>query len=80
MMCNCLFDQIKAGFRSQVVIHEIEIVLMLIDLFKGLLVEGSVEIKCKHCHTLSSIEASRFERLLCMVDPCPNRVPHEPEK
>lgn len=49
-------------------------------LFKGLLVEGSVEIKCKHCHALSSVEASRFERLLCMVDPCPNRIPHEPKK
>ncbi len=49
-------------------------------LFKGLLVEGSVEIKCKHCHTISTVTASRGDRLLCMIDPCPNRVPHVPAK
>ncbi len=49
-------------------------------LFKGLLVEGSVEIKCKHCHAISTVTASRGDRLLCMIDPCPNRVPHVPAK
>ena len=47
-------------------------------LFKGLLVEGSVEAKCKHCHAVTTVAASRFNRLLCMIDPCPRRVPHEP--
>ncbi len=46
-------------------------------LFRGLLVEGEVEIKCRHCHALSSVSASLNERLLCMVDPCPHRVPPE---
>lgn len=46
-------------------------------LFKGLLVEGSVEVKCKHCHAVTAVSASKFNRLLCMVDPCPERVPHE---
>lgn len=49
-------------------------------LFKGLLVEGSVEAKCKHCHAITSVTASRFSRLLCMIDPCPNRIPAAPEK
>lgn len=46
-------------------------------LFRGLLVEGDVEIKCKHCRALTYLTASLHHRLLCMVDPCPNRVPHE---
>ena len=49
-------------------------------LFKGLLVEGSVEVKCKHCHAITNVVASRYNRLLCMIDPCPNRIPHAPEK
>lgn len=48
-------------------------------LFKGLLVEGTVEIKCKHCHALSAVSASLRDDLLCMVSPCPNRVPFAPE-
>lgn len=43
-------------------------------LFKGLLVEGSVEIKCKHCHVVTTVSASRHDRLLCMIDPCPQRI------
>jgi len=43
-------------------------------LFKGLLIEGEVEIKCRHCHALTAISASKHDRLLCMVDPCPGRV------
>jgi len=46
-------------------------------LFRGLLVEGEVEIKCKHCHALSAVSASLHDRLVCLVDPCPNRVPLE---
>ena len=46
-------------------------------LFRGLLVEGEVEIKCRHCGTLTTASASLHRRLLCMVDPCPNRVPLE---
>lgn len=49
-------------------------------LFKGLLVEGSVEAKCKHCHAITTVTASRYNRLLCLIDPCPSRVPHAPEK
>ena len=48
-------------------------------LFKGLLVEGSVEVKCRQCHAVTVVSASKFNRLLCMIDPCPQRVPHEPK-
>ena len=48
-------------------------------LFKGLLVEGAIEVKCRHCHALTRVAASKFDRLLCMVDPCPGRVPHKPQ-
>ncbi len=49
-------------------------------LFKGFLVEGSVEVKCKHCHAITNVVASQYNKLLCMIDPCPNRIPHAPEK
>lgn len=42
--------------------------------FKGLLVEGTVEIKCKSCHSLNIIQASQFNELLCLIHPCPNRI------
>ncbi len=46
-------------------------------LFRGVLVEGDVEIKCRHCHALSTVSATMHHRLLCGVDPCPNRIPVE---
>jgi phage FluMu protein Com len=42
--------------------------------FKGFLVEGEVEIKCRACHELSTIAASLNDKLLCMVEDCPNRI------
>lgn len=50
-------------------------------LFKGLLVEGSVEIKCKHCHAFEVIHATQFNQLLCLIKNCPNRIDWKtPEK
>lgn len=43
-------------------------------LFKGLLVEGSVEMKCRHCRALTVVSASRFNELLCLIEKCPNRI------
>ncbi len=43
-------------------------------MFKGILVESVVEVKCKTCHTMNTIESSKFDQLLCGVYPCPNRV------
>lgn len=42
--------------------------------FKGVLVEGEIEIKCRHCHELNHIHASQFNALLCMIEHCPNRI------
>lgn len=49
-------------------------------LFRGLLVEGTVEIKCRNCRNLTTVSASRFDERLCLVEGCPERVPHEPQR
>jgi phage FluMu protein Com len=43
-------------------------------LFKGWLVEGEVEVKCKTCHDLTLIKESKFDEMLCAILPCPGRV------
>ncbi len=42
-------------------------------LFKGLLIESVVEIKCRSCQTMNTLESSRSDELICMVSPCPYR-------
>ena len=47
--------------------------------FKGILVEGTIELKCRHCHTVNTIQKSDFNELLCLISPCPHRVTlHDP--
>lgn len=43
-------------------------------LFKGLLVESVIEVKCRNCHVMNTIESSKFDELLCAVYPCPHRI------
>ncbi len=43
-------------------------------LFRGFLVESVVEVKCRSCHALTTIESSQFNDYLCAVYPCPHRV------
>lgn len=43
-------------------------------LFKGILVEGDIEIKCKACHEFNTIAHSNMNDLLCMIAHCPHRV------
>ncbi len=43
-------------------------------LFKGILVESEIEIKCKHCHNLNTFESTQFNEMLCAIVPCPHRV------
>ena len=45
--------------------------------FKGLLVEGEIEIKCRHCHSLNRVSARTFNDLLCLIEQCPNRITFE---
>ncbi len=42
--------------------------------FKGVLVEGDLEIKCKACKAVTVIKESQFNDLLCMIENCPNRI------
>ncbi len=48
--------------------------------FKGLLVEGSLEVKCKQCHEMNVIQATQFNELLCLIKKCPNRVSWDSKK
>lgn len=42
--------------------------------FKGLLFEGEIEIKCKACHTLTTIQGEGINPFLCLkAADCPNR-------
>lgn len=43
-------------------------------LFKGLLIESEIEVKCKQCHTLNVVKASQFNELLCAIAKCPHRI------
>lgn len=43
-------------------------------LFKGILVESVIEVKCKACHVMNVVESSKFDELLCAVYPCPHRI------
>jgi phage FluMu protein Com len=42
--------------------------------FKGLLVEVEIEVRCKRCHTMNTVQVSRFDDYLCLVYPCPHRI------
>lgn len=43
-------------------------------LFKGILVEGEIEVKCKSCKEVTTVKESQFNDLLCMIEHCPNRI------
>ena len=43
-------------------------------LFKGLLVESEVEIKCKRCSTLNVFNGVTSDSLICFMPDCPRRV------
>lgn len=43
-------------------------------LFKGLLVEGEVEVKCKYCKELVIINQGDIQGIICMQSDCANRV------
>lgn len=43
-------------------------------LFKGLLVEGELEIKCKSCAHVNVVKVSQCNELLCLIPKCPHRI------
>ncbi len=43
-------------------------------LFKGILVESEIEVKCKRCGKINVFIGVPEESLLCFVSPCPYRV------
>lgn len=42
-------------------------------LFKGVLVDSEVEVKCRGCGGLNTFHGISQERLLCYKEQCPNR-------
>ena len=42
-------------------------------LFKGLLIESIIEIRCRSCQTMNTVESSKSDEYLCLVSPCPYR-------
>lgn len=43
-------------------------------LFKGLLVEGRIEVKCRGCHELVIFEPTPLASIICKKVDCPNRM------
>lgn len=43
-------------------------------LFKGVLVESEIEVKCKRCGKVNTFVGIPEESLLCFIPNCPNRV------
>ncbi len=43
-------------------------------LFKGVLVDSTVEVKCKGCHSFSVFKGEPANKYVCYVYPCPNRI------
>lgn len=42
-------------------------------LFRGLLIESVIEIKCRSCQAMNMIESSKSDEYVCLVSPCPYR-------
>ena len=49
-------------------------------LFKGLLIEGEIEVKCKHCHEMSVLKESAMNEYMCAIQHCPNRIAIQPKE
>jgi phage FluMu protein Com len=43
-------------------------------LFKGLLIDSQVEIKCRRCRDLKILSGQAASQYLCLKEHCPNRV------
>ncbi len=43
-------------------------------LFKGLLVDSEVEIKCKRCQSMNTFTGVSANSLICLIPHCTNRI------
>lgn len=58
---------------SDMVYHEYRCDACHKMLFKGILVDSEVEVKCRGCGTLCTFKGIPKEKLLCFVENCPAR-------
>ena len=42
--------------------------------FKGIVIEGEVEVKCHKCHKTNVVKKTEFNACLCAKKNCPNRL------
>lgn len=42
-------------------------------LFKGILVESEVEVKCRGCGNINTFKGTAKEKLICLNEDCPRR-------
>ena len=43
-------------------------------LFKGVLVDSTIEVKCRRCGAMASFTGVASDKLVCLSDGCPRRV------
>ncbi|OGY48072.1 MAG: hypothetical protein A2840_01900 [Candidatus Buchananbacteria bacterium RIFCSPHIGHO2_01_FULL_47_11b] len=43
-------------------------------LFKGLLIDSEVEIKCRRCRTIKTLKGEPADKFICYKYPCPYRI------
>ncbi|MEK7520064.1 MAG: Com family DNA-binding transcriptional regulator [Patescibacteria group bacterium] len=43
-------------------------------LFKGILIDSEIEVKCKRCNAMNVFHGMPKEALICFKPECPNRV------
>lgn len=43
-------------------------------LFKGVLVDSSIEVKCRRCGAMAEFAGVASDKLVCLMDGCPRRV------
>ena len=44
-------------------------------LFKGILIESVIEVKCKRCHNITSFKGHQESEFVCLNSPhCPHRI------
>ena len=46
-------------------------------MFKGILVDSAVEVKCRVCHAMNTFTGLSKEKLLCYTEECPRRTTKE---
>ncbi len=61
------------GYHESMVYEEFRCGTCKKLLFKGILVDSAVEVKCKKCGVTTKFNGADSQKLVCHVFPCPGR-------